>query len=147
MVALVGNSTNKCLKILDKILRTLSRVILRVKKSDPIANRIKNELNWLFIKEMYEYRLLLYVYKYYHNEGNSSIFSQVQMVQSRHAHDTRRGGDLVCGFIPRSHNGARSAQYNASRLWNNLPLNIKQCDSYHKFKSALYNFYIKKNNN
>ena len=33
--------------------------------------------------------------------------------------------------------GERTFVYNASTLWNNLPLNLRQITDLHKFKSAL----------
>ncbi|ODM86829.1 putative RNA-directed DNA polymerase from transposon X-element, partial [Orchesella cincta] len=58
MIVVVGTTCDKYLKALDKIVRTLGRMILRVRKFDPVAERIRVDLKLMFPKELFVYRSL-----------------------------------------------------------------------------------------
>ncbi|ODM89461.1 putative RNA-directed DNA polymerase from transposon X-element [Orchesella cincta] len=63
MIVVVGTTCDKYLKALDKIVRTLGRMILRVRKFDPVAERIRVDLKLMFPKELFVYRSLCTFYR------------------------------------------------------------------------------------
>ena len=50
--------------------------------------------------------------------------------------------NLVCNYMPSSKFGYASFHYRAIDLWNNLPIDIKQCQTLYMFKTKLKNYFI-----
>lgn len=63
MASVWGSAKCNQLLIVEKVLRSLARLILGKRKYDPIAGDIHNHLKWLLPKEMSDFRLLCIMFK------------------------------------------------------------------------------------
>jgi len=139
MLIIVGSTAKKYLKIYDKIVRSVSRLVLRVRKFDPVAEKIKIELKWLLIDNMYEYNLLRFMYGLCNYERIPAFSDYVRKVDKVHRYSTRTKNKCSYIFSPRLEIGTRVIQYKAVRLWNMLPEEIREAKSIGIFKKMLKN--------
>ena len=94
-------------------------------------------MNSLPIIELHEMQLLLFVHKcMYHRELLPSIFNDYfRTMHSVHCQNTRRQRDLFVGRFT-SNLGQRCSVYKCSRLWNQLPDDLKRNSSFAVFKGT-----------
>jgi len=59
----LGRSFETHLHVIEKIVRSLARCVLQVKKFDPVAELIQSDLKWMFPKQLCEYRTLCILFK------------------------------------------------------------------------------------
>ena len=112
---------------MDSVLRSLGRLILRIRKYDAVADRIKTELKWLFTNELYEYRLLCLMFKIARLNNVPYFEGSFIPVENTHMYNTRNTGKFSYVCKPRLAIGQRAFQFKGVQLWNKLPENIKHC--------------------
>ena len=111
---------------LQKIQNAAARLVCKRKKYESISDYLK-ELHWLRVEARIIFKVLVLVYKCLHDMAPQCIISLI---------DTRDDDNYLLVLRNFQSNHARkSFSYNAPRLWNNLPDNIRQSPTISKFKS------------
>ena len=116
---------------LQKFQNSCARLIFRKSKYDHVSE-ILNELHWLPAEARPYFKLICYVYKCIHDLAPSYL-SELIVV--------RRDHDLSLN-VPRRSNmiGDRAFSSAGPRLWNALPVEIRFCNTFDKFKRQLKHF-------
>ncbi|ODM91737.1 putative RNA-directed DNA polymerase from transposon X-element [Orchesella cincta] len=115
MLLIVGATNKKYLKMYDRILRGVARMILRVRKFDPIAQKINEDLSGYFCT-----------------------------VDNAHQYETRRRSKCTYLFTPKLEIGSRVLQFKAVRLWNRLPEKLRDAQSLAIFSKNLKKYLLDK---
>ena len=120
-----------------KVQNNAARLIYRTPKFDHISP-VLHTLHWFPVEQRIEYKLLLLAFKSVNNDGLSYLSDLLQFYiasrQLRSSSDTR----LLCipSFRLKSF-GQHKFSYQASVLWNSLPISLCHSNSTSAFKSAL----------
>ena len=92
------------------------------------------QLNTLAIQDMVDFNSMVFVYKVYNNLLPANIMLYYQKVNASHYHNTRMKN---CNFqirFSRTTKKAECISIKGPKMWNDLPADIKLCNSIYKFK-------------
>ena len=121
---------------LQRIQNTAARLVARVKKSDHITP-VLQKLHWLPVKSRIIYKILLQTYKAL-NGLAPSYLSELLDIYRPSLNLRSSGKHLLTTKKTNTVNyGDRAFSVCAPKLWNNLPLHIRQAKSLSSFKSQL----------
>lgn len=135
MNSLLYKTPDSMIKKLQLIQNNAARVVMKQKKSCHITP-ILIDLHWLPVQCRIEYKLLLLVFKCLHGKGPAYLSSL--LVEYRPSRSLRSASqDLLHEPAVRKRYGERAFSAAAPRLWNSLPLSVRQCQSVYSFKAAL----------
>ena len=112
------------------------RIIFTVDRQHESSPLLKS-LYWLPVKQRITYKLLLYVYKALNDLAPIYIFNCLELYVPKR--NLRSSSDCLCLDYPITKNkaGDRNFTVYASKLWNNLPMTLRNCTSVNAFKKAL----------
>ena len=104
------------------------------------TNTFFKDNNILKIHELYKLNLCSLVYRYTQPSTDLPLADRLQTISSIHSYNTRHNQNLA---TPRYNltKTQSSFVYNAIHAWNNIPLEIKNCNSLNTFKSHLKEHY------
>ena len=134
--ALLNGIPNTILNKLQIVQNTGARIITRTSRQSHITPVIKG-LHWLPVKYRVQYKILAYAYKALH--GSSPIYIRNMIEVHRHVRNLR-STDTLSLVLPKSRSvtyGNRSFVYTAPKLWNSLPVNVRNADTLGSFKKLL----------
>ena len=122
---------------LQKVQNNAARLICRTPKSDH-TSPVHHTLHWLPVDQRIEYKLLLRAFKSVNNDGPACLSDLLKFFipsrQLRSSSDTRLL--RIPSFRLKSF-GQRKFSYQASVLWNSLPISLRHSNLTLAFKSAL----------
>lgn len=125
-----------CIQRLQRVQNAAARVILQRRRSDP-ATPLLQTLQWLPVEQRIALKLLCIVFQCKHDTAPSYLSSLLsEYAPPRPLRSTHQ----LLLEAPRSRlirYGHRSFEAGAPRLWNELPIELRQCDSEHDFKRKL----------
>lgn len=146
MIAIWGSSCAKNLKIIEKGVRHVARVILGRKSYEPICSIMQNELKWMLPKQNYYYKSLCFLYSIQNNE--IPFFEGfIKKCMTFYRYPTRSALNLRGNFCPRNRIGERSIHFHPVSAWNDLPINIRNCTDKKTFRVKLRNHILTKGTN
>ncbi len=128
-----ASQTNK-----DRLQRLQSRAARILTGSAPMTSRnsMFKQLNWLSLQNRRIFNKCVLVFKCLHNLAPRYLIQNYSLNSEMHSYNTRSAKKL--------HTDIASTQYYANsfllssqRCWNDLPANIRDCDSITGFKSKL----------
>ena len=121
---------------LQLIQNAATKAIVGLYKYDHLGNTLK-ELHWLPISYRIKFKVLLLVYKCINGMGPVYLTSMFKFANFTHN---------IQLIEPRilSQYGERSFQKAGPKMWNELPLDIKTCNSLESFKVALKTYLFTK---
>ena len=132
---LVGCPDNLINK-LQKVQNAAAKLIYKAKKFDHVTHLLK-ELHWLPAPDRITFKVLLLTYKALHGEGPLYLRNLLHWhLPSR----TLRSADELLLKVPKTRLktfGDRAFQAAAPRLWNSIPISIRQSSSTNIFKRSL----------
>ena len=135
--SLLAGCPKKLLHKLQKVQNNAARLICRTPKFDHISP-VLHTLHWLPVEQRIEYKWLLLAFKSVNNDGLSYLSDLLKFYissrQLRSSSDTRLL--RIPSFRLKSF-GERKFSYQASVLWNSLPISLRHSNSTLAFKSAL----------
>ena len=135
--SLLTGCPKQLIQKLQKVQNNAARIICRTPKFDHISP-ILHTLHWLPVEQRIEYKLLLLAFKSVKNDGRSYLSDLLKFYipsrQLRSSSDTRLL--RIPSFRLKSF-GQRKFSYQASVLWNSLPIALRHSSSTSAFKSAL----------
>ena len=118
---------------LQRILTCAAKLIFHKKKSDSATPLLK-KLYWLPIQQRIEFKILMIPYKCLNGQGAAYLFDLLTPYTLKHAF--RSTGS----FMPRTrleNYGDKTFEKAASKIWNDLPLDIHNSSSVSSFKKQL----------
>ena len=100
------------------------------------------ELHWLPVRQRIAFKLLLYVYKAINNLAPSYLSSMTHLQNTGSAERRprlRSSSDSTRLVVQRSHKRAGDVSFSiaAARLWNDLPISVREAQSLPAFKRLL----------
>ena len=124
---------------LQRVQNAAAKIIVGAKKHDHVTN-ILFDLHWLPVEARITFKVLLLTYKALNNEGPEYLQEiLVRYIPKR----SLRSSDEDLLYIPKSNlssYGDRAFSVIAPKLWNNIPKEIRQCNSTETFKKHLKTF-------
>ena len=121
---------------LQRLQNWAARIIFIVDRRHESSPLLKS-LHWLPMKQRITYKLLLYVYKVLNGLAPMYISNCLKLYVPKR--NLRSSSDCLRLDYPitRSKAGDRTFTVYASKLWNNLPMTLRNCTSVNAFKKAL----------
>ena len=116
---------------LQKVQNAAARLVVRKRMREPITDSIR-KLHWLRIESRIIFKILLLVYKMIQGTTPKSL----QLDFKSHNCRPEEFLMLKTSFC-QSKYGRRMFKYNAPRLWNALPLNIRTAENIDLFKKLV----------
>ena len=121
---------------LQRLQNWAARLVFEVGRSHS-PQPLLHSLHWLPIQKRIIFKLLLYVYKSLNNQAPRYISECLTVyIPSRNLRSSNHNLQLSYP-ITQNLAGDRTFTVSASKLWNNLPLTIRQSVSTNSFKKAL----------
>ncbi len=134
--ALFTGVPSKLLHKLQLVQNSAARVLSRTPSTEHISPVLQH-LHWLPVKYRVEFKILLLTYKALHNLAPQYLSQLLHVYTPSRALRSSSSISLVVPRIRLTTMGARSFSYTAPRLWNSLPLNIRNSDCLLTFKTRL----------
>jgi hypothetical protein len=137
MACVWGATPDKYLHVAEKVIRALARLVSGIKKYDPVASYIRNDLQWLFPKELCIFKTLCIMHKIINI--NSTPYFNGFFIRSSDIHNHNTRGSMYNYVTAKPNNDfiKNSFHYRAVCNWNNLSEELKQEKCYAKFKTKL----------
>jgi hypothetical protein len=138
-----GNSSNELIAEMIKFQKRAARIILDKSYDAPSAELFK-QLNWMRFDERIIYKKAILMYKSINDASSPQYMkNKFQFVHQRHDRNLRSASnsDLV---VPRPKKEVfrKSLDYSGAKLWNNIPLNIRQAKSLSEFQALYLNWHF-----
>jgi hypothetical protein len=132
MVSIYGSANNIHLYLITRVVRSLARLVLGLRKYDRISRKLCEDLEWLLPLDMCAYKTLCNLFILYKNK-NVELFKDC----FRKCISERRKYDFVCSNKPVNEIGKKVFEFRAVSLWNRLPNDIKSIETITLFKKKL----------
>ncbi len=124
------------IKKLQRVQNAAARLVVRAKKSVP-SEPILQSLHWLPVQERIRFKVLLTTFKSLHGKAPQYIRDLLTVYQPERF---VRSQDMMRLVEPRRELetfGARSFSAMAPKFWNQLPMEVKMCETVDVFKRRL----------
>ena len=108
------------------------------------SNPLFHKLNLLKFEDIFKFRVAMLTYDTIKNNTNK-FNTNILQLDSIHNHNTRSKSNNNC-YIPqvRTRLGASSLNYKSPIIWNQVPIEIKNCLSLNIFKSNYRTYLMNK---
>ncbi|ODM90055.1 putative RNA-directed DNA polymerase from transposon BS [Orchesella cincta] len=142
MIEIWGASSLKVLKRAERVVRALARLIYGLRKCDPVAGLINDDLGWLLPQQMCAYKSLCYFYKLSVREEVPYFTNFFPKNSDVHRYNTRGSSSFRSSQTCKSAFGAKMFSVRVTDLWNSLPSDIKDCSNIGIFKQKLKHHFL-----
>ena len=134
--ALLLGATEYDLTRLQRLPNRAARLIFLVGRDTPSAPLLRR-LHWLPIRKRIEFKILTIVYKCVYAQALEYLQNLINFNKPSYA--TRSSYDTTLLSIPRTRTctGDKAFQVAGPRLWNSLPVSMRQAKTINAFKSCL----------
>ena len=144
MYCIWGDMNKKSSQSIEKMIRTLARLVLGKKKYDRILNLMTSELQWLLPQFLYIFKIACLVFKL-HNCKSVEYFNDYFIFNNAvHSYPTTSSNKFNVNFHINGNFGFSTFHFKAIMIWNGLPNNIKEIKSYVTFKNTLKQYLLTK---
>ena len=135
--SLLFGSNESDLNKLQSLQNWAARLVCGGSKRDSASPLLK-ELHWLPLRQRIIYKLCVHIYKCI-NETGPYYLNQCIAHYEPGRPGLRSGSDRSLLVVQRTKNSAADKSFTVAgpKLWNDLPSNIRLCDSLHVFKKHL----------
>ena len=127
---------------LQLVQNNMARLVMKEKRSCSITPLLIH-LHWLPVKFRIEYKILLIVYKCLHGEGPSYLVSLLKRYYQTYSLRSSNQ-NLLEETLTRRKFGDRAFSVAGPKLWNTLPIELKNSKSVDIFKKSLKTYYFKR---
>ena len=137
--SLLAGVSKLALSKLQRVQNMAARMVMRIKKCEHITPILK-ELHWLPVEHRIKFKVLLLTFKSIH--GDAPAYLSELIIQRRPTRQLRSSEHLMLD-VPKTRLKSacdRTFTYQAARLWNALPLNIRSAQTLLTFKNKLKTF-------
>jgi hypothetical protein len=130
------NCSSQNRQSVDCLLRRAARYVCCKDKFDPVSRDFNDVLQWLNCTNRMKFETLKLAFAMFHDIGpkyfSSYLCLDAASLSTRHKRYSRPSLHVKSWW------GERSFKFTASRLWLELPINISECTSYHRFKYLVF---------
>ena len=122
---------------LQRLQNAAARIIVCLPKHSHISPTLQ-QLHWLPVQQRIQFKILLMVFKALN--GLAPEYIMDLLVRKPHSSRSIRSNGQNLLVMPKSRTvtyGDRNFCYVGPKLWNNLPSELRQCDSLNAFKRQL----------
>ena len=133
---------NSTLAPLQRIQNTAARLVTKTRKHEHITPILKS-FHWLPIISRIQFKILLFVFKIKHDLAPSYLNSDLlqPMIPARSLRSSRQSHlQFTPGPRTFTRYGDRAFSVAAPKLWNRLPINVRNASSVESFKASLKHF-------
>ena len=124
---------------LQRLQNTAARIVTKTPKTESVVPSMQ-DMHWLPVKRRILYKILLYVFKAQHSLAPAYLSNLIQPYTNQRS---LRSESQMLLKIPRSRlktAGDRAFNVIGPKLWNLLPIDLKQTKSLNVFKTGLKTF-------
>ncbi|XP_072033117.1 uncharacterized protein [Amphiura filiformis] len=134
--ALLFGATEYDLTRLQRLQNRAARLIMMVGRDTSSAPLLRH-LHWLPIRKRIEFKLLVITYKCVNSQAPEYLQELITFRKPKYA--TRSSLDRTLLIVPKTRTltGDKAFQTAGPRLWNSLPINIRQAKTLDIFKTNL----------
>ena len=141
--SLLTGITNVQLDRLQRVQNKAARLVCGAKRREHISPYLA-DLHWLPVRQRINFKLLSYIYQSLNGTSPQYLSSQISLYNADSSqHFTRSKMDHTRLKIPRTNRstlGDRAFSVIGPRLWNMLPINIRESETLSVFKKQLKTF-------
>ena len=137
-----GMTTKQQLDCIQKVQNVAAKIACGGAKKYDHVTPILKELEWMNIKNKVNFDICVFIYKIVKQLLPDWLF-EVPTVGELQIRSTRQSSDL---FVKRTNTnmGGRAIAITSSKIWNNIPNNIKNSSLLQVFKKKLKNYLLEK---
>ena len=131
---------------LQRVQNTAARILTRTRKCDHISPVLRS-LHWLPVAQRIQFKILTLTFKCLHNKAPQYLMDLIKTHDQASDRGNMRSSNKFLLKLPDSNHptmGDRSFAVAAPTLWNDLPLEIRSCDTFETFKSKLKTYLFAK---
>ena len=141
--SLLSFCSNKTIKRLQRVQNCLARVVKCLPRRAPTSASIRS-LSWLRIQERITFKICCFVHKCIYGSPPVYIKSLVSFPHAGASNYSLRSESSPFLYVPvtRVANSRRAFYFKAPKLWNSLPLFIRQEPRYNVFKRRLKAYWL-----
>ncbi|KAI5628136.1 hypothetical protein C0J50_12795, partial [Silurus asotus] len=139
--ALLTGIPSKLMNKLQTVQNSAARVLSRTPYTAHISP-VLQQLHWLPVKYRVEFKILLLTYKALHNLAPQYLTQLLHVYTPSRALRSSSSISLVAPWIRLTTMGARSFSYAAPRLWNSLPLDVRNSECLLTFKKRHKTYHL-----
>ena len=136
---LLAGATQCVIKPLQMVQNHAARVVSLSRKFDHVTPTL-NELHWLPVRQRTYFKVLLFTFKALNGKAPIYIDELLDAQMNTHIDLRSNSKELLSVPTVKTCFGERSFSYMSPRLWNNLPIEIRQSTSVDIFKQTLKTF-------
>ena len=140
--SLYVNLPKGAIEKLQRIMRSAARLISQPSWNASITE-VCRDLHWLPVTQRSQFKVLTLVYKALHNEAPSYISEMLHYYQPKRTLRSTKSNLLVVKKT-RVRYGARAFSVSGPSLWNDLPQEIRDSNSFSIFKRKLKTYLFQK---
>lgn len=130
------NHTNKIFILQKKAIRAINNLDFNSHTNEYfILNQI------LKLEDQYRFQISAYIFKLLNSNTDKEVLIELQKNIRDHPHDTRNGEVLSVSRIIRS-KSKNMISHNGVKFWNSIPSNIRNSNSFYKFKNNVKTFFL-----
>ena len=143
-ISIWGNTSNRNIQSLQVIQNKVVRTIYKLPFDTPIYI-LMNRSNWLSVNQMVVFHSLMSIYKILKTKKPKFLYDKINMNYEHYSHTTRASSrcDIIIPFL-RLNLSMNSFLYRSMKLWNDLPIHIRDISETNRFKICVKT-YIKEN--
>jgi len=134
MIIVWGSTTKYNLNLVNKLIRTSARFLLKIKKFEPVKDLLRSELNWMLVENLYQYSIVRFMYKIINKQCPDYFKNIMVCKQTLTPYNIRGGNQIYCPIVCKSNYGKRCFTVQAIQLWNCLDKSLTSVGSYEVFK-------------
>ena len=125
--SLLMNASKSNLHKLQKVQNAAARLVVRGRRRTPISDTLR-KLHWLRVESRIVYKILLLVFKSLHGQCSKNLGVKFKSFNGRPLLETKAVNTKY---------GKRTFSYTGPKLWNALPLDIREENNIEKFKQKV----------
>ena len=129
-----GNTSHLSLDKILKFQKRAARIILDQSFDTPSAG-LFSKLKWMTVYERIDYKKSILVYKSLHADSPQYISSKFKYITHEHRQLRSSSSNLLHMPQPKLEIFRRAISYSGPKVWNSLPLNIRNAPSLNQFKT------------
>ncbi|MCJ8747469.1 hypothetical protein PDJAM_G00153810, partial [Pangasius djambal] len=134
--ALLSGCSSKCINKLQIVQNAAARVLTRTRKYEHITP-VLSTLHWLPVRLRIDFKILLLTYKALNGLAPQYLSDMLVPYVPPRLLRSKDAGCLLVPRIAKTTAGGRAFSYQAPKLWNSLPVNVREADTVSVFKSRL----------
>ena len=127
---------------LQMVMNIAARLIFKQPRDSSVTELLR-KLHWLKIEDRIHFKVLCLTWQSLHKSGPSYISDLIKLYNpSRHL----RSSDKLCLNVPKTRTayGDRAFRHSAPKLWNSIPIPIREQPSLALFQNKLKTYFFRK---